>query len=114
MATDLRFSNDEFDAVVELRVIHHISEWERCLDEMYRIIKPGGIFSSRELSIETFETFFGRISRRFVEHPYDDMLRKDEFLTHLKKKGFKILDCRPHSVLGFLTDFLLVAQKEIS
>ena len=110
-ATDLRFANAEFDAVVELSVIHHIPEWEQCIDEMYRIIKPGGMFIIKELSIETFETFFGKISRRFVEHPYDDMLRKDEFLAYLEKKGFEILDCRPHSMLGFLTDFFLVARK---
>ena len=111
-ATALRFADDEFDAVVELSVIHHIPEWEKCLDEMYRIIKPGGMFIIKELSIETFETFFGSISRRFVDHPYDDMLRKDEFLNYLQTKGFKILDCRPHSMLGFLSDFLLVAQKD--
>jgi len=111
-ATKLRFADSEFDAVVELSVIHHIPEWEKCIDEMHRILKPGGMFILKELSIETFETFFGKISRRFVEHPYDDMLRKDEFLAYLEQKGFRILDCRPHSMMGFLTDFLLVARKE--
>lgn len=110
-ATKLRFADNEFDAVVGLSVIHHIPNWEACLDEMYRIIKPGGMFIVKELSIETFETFFGRISRRFVEHPYEDMLKKDEFLAYLEQQGFKILDCRPHSMLGLLTDFFLVARK---
>jgi len=30
----------------------------------------------KELSIETFETPFGRLARRFVAHPYDSMLGK--------------------------------------
>jgi len=111
-ATKLRFADNEFDAVIGLSVIHHIPTWEACLDEMYRIIKPGGLFIIKELSIETFETFFGKISRRFVKHPYDDMLKKAEFLAYIEKKGFKILDCRPHSMLYFLTDFFMVARKE--
>jgi hypothetical protein len=40
------------------------------------------------------------------------MLGKAEFLECLEKQGFKILDCRPHSMLYFLSDFFLVARKE--
>jgi len=111
-ATQLRFSNNEFDAVVGLSVIHHIPNWQDCVDELQRVIKPGGLLIIKELSIETFETPFGRIARRLVEHPYDDMLKKDEFLVYIEKQGFKIVDCRPHSMMYFLGDFFLVARKE--
>jgi len=110
-ATKLRFSNDEFDAVVGLSVIHHIPNWKDCIDELHRIIKPNSLLILKELSIETFETPFGRIARRFVEHPYDSMLRKNEFLEYIEKRGFTIMDCRPHSMLYLLTDFFLVARK---
>lgn len=111
-ATKFRFANNEFDAVIGLSVIHHIPNWEDCLDELHRIIKPNGLLIIKELSIDTFETFFGKISRRFVEHPYDDMFRKDEFLKYIETKGFKIEVLAPHSMLGFLSDFFLVARKE--
>ncbi|MFN3491823.1 MAG: class I SAM-dependent methyltransferase [Anaerolineales bacterium] len=110
-ATKFRFSNNEFDAVIGLSVIHHIPNWEEALDELHRIIKPKGLLIIKELSIETFETFFGKISRKFVEHPYDDMFRKDEFINYLKQKGFKLEILMPHSMLGFLSDFYLVARK---
>lgn len=111
-ATKFRFANNEFDAVIGLSVIHHIPNWEEALDELHRIIKPNGLLIIKELSIETFETFFGKISREFVEHPYDDMFRKDEFIEYLKQKGFKLEVLMPHSMLGFLSDFYLVARKQ--
>lgn len=110
-AADMRFADGDFDAVMGLSVIHHIPNWEEALDEIQRVLKPGGLLIIKELSIDTFESSFGRIARRFVEHPYDDMFKKDEFLDYLQQEGFEILVCRPHSMLYLLTDFYLVARK---
>jgi ubiquinone/menaquinone biosynthesis C-methylase UbiE len=111
-AANLRFADGDFDAVIGLSVIHHIPNWGDCLDEMQRVIKPGGLLIIKELSIDTFSTPIGRIARRFVEHPYDDMFRKDEFIAYLEGKSFRILDCRPHSMIGLLSDFYLVAERK--
>lgn len=110
-ATALRFRDSEFDAVIGLSVIHHIPNWRDCIDEMRRIIKPDGLLIIKELSIETFQTPFGRLARRFVEHPYDSMLGKDDFIQYLEQKGFKVVVCRPHSMLYFLSDFFLIARR---
>lgn len=111
-ATDLRFADNNFDAVIGLSVIHHIPNWKDCVDELHRVVKPNGLLIIKELSIETFETPLGRIARRFVSHPYESMLKKSEFLEHIEQQSFKVLDCRPHSMLYFLSDFFLVARKE--
>lgn len=111
-ATKFRFVDNEFDAVVGLSVIHHIPDWEKALDELHRIIKPNGLLIIKELSIDTFSTFFGKISRKFVEHPYDDMFTEKEFIGYLKYIGFKVLVYQPHSMLGFLSDFFLVVRKD--
>lgn len=111
-ATKLRFQNNDFDAVIGLSVIHHIPNWKGCVTELHRLIKPNGLLILKELSIETFESPFGKLSRHLVEHPYDAMLRKSEFLEELARQGFKVLVCRPHSMMHFLTDFFLVARKE--
>ncbi|MBI2639147.1 class I SAM-dependent methyltransferase [Candidatus Peregrinibacteria bacterium] len=42
-ATDLPFGNDEFDVVVFLRVLHHINDFRRALEEALRCTKPGGL-----------------------------------------------------------------------
>lgn len=110
-AADMCFANGEFDAVIGLSVIHHIPNWEDALDEIQRVLKPGGLLIIKELSIDTFETPFGRIARRFVKHPYDEMFTKNEFFDYLKQKGFEIVTTRPHSMVGLLTDFYLMARK---
>lgn len=113
-AADLRFADNEFDAVVGLSVIHHIPNWKDCLDELHRVLKPGGLLIIKELSIETFESPFGRVAKRFVEHPYDDMLGKSEFLETLNRIGMSVITDQPHYMPLFLKDFLLVARKEKS
>jgi len=112
-ATHLRFPDNEFDAVIGLSVIHHIPNWRDCIDELHRVIRPNGLLIIKELSIETFESPFGRIARRWVSHPYDAMLRKNEFLEYVEQKGFQIFVCQPHSMGYVLSDFFLVAKKEI-
>lgn len=111
-AAALRFQNERFDAVIGLSVIHHIPNWRDCVDELHRVITPGGLLVIKELSIDTFETPFGRMARQFVEHPYKFMFRREEFLAYAQQRGFDILACEPHSMLYLLADFLLVARKE--
>jgi ubiquinone/menaquinone biosynthesis C-methylase UbiE len=39
---DLPFKNNSFDCVCSMGVLHHTPEIERALDEIYRVLKPGG------------------------------------------------------------------------
>lgn len=41
-ATELPFSNDFFDCVYSFGVLHHIREDEKVVDEILRVLKPGG------------------------------------------------------------------------
>jgi len=40
----LPFNDSEFDAVYSYGVIHHIPDIEKVLDEIRRVLRPGGIF----------------------------------------------------------------------
>ena len=54
-ATNLSFAQDEsFDAVFDFGIIHHIPNWQDCLSEVERVLKPGGLFLLEDLSIESF------------------------------------------------------------
>ena len=40
----LPFENNKFDVALLIRVIHHIQKPEEVLNEVYRVLKPGGYF----------------------------------------------------------------------
>lgn len=42
---DLPYENETFDRVVVVHVLEHLPDLPGCLDEVKRILKPGGIFS---------------------------------------------------------------------
>jgi ubiquinone/menaquinone biosynthesis C-methylase UbiE len=43
-ATALPFADNTFDAVISVHVLHLIPEWKKVLDEIFRVLKPGGIY----------------------------------------------------------------------
>ncbi|MCQ9207569.1 MAG: class I SAM-dependent methyltransferase, partial [Omnitrophica bacterium] len=42
-ALKLPFDDNAFDIVFSVGVFHHTPDWKKCLYEMYRVMKPGGI-----------------------------------------------------------------------
>ncbi|MDR1375309.1 MAG: class I SAM-dependent methyltransferase [Holosporaceae bacterium] len=42
--TDCPLANDSYDAVIALNVLEHIKDHERAVEEIHRILKPGGVF----------------------------------------------------------------------
>ena len=110
-ATRLKYKNNEFDAVIDLNVMHHIPNWRDSLNEMKRVIRPAGEFIVKDLSIETFETLVGRISRKIVHHPYDDMFRELEFVDYLKEIGFRVSYYESFRPWDQTSYFLLIAEN---
>ncbi len=108
-ATKLRFKDNEFDAVVDLGVIHHIPNWKDSIKEIKRVLKPNGELILKDASTETFSTLFGRILKKIMEHPYDKMYSKNEFIDYLKKMKFEIYGEQSHHPFGLLNNFTLVA-----
>jgi len=48
-ATDLPFAEGSFDVVVSHLMLHHVIEWRRALDEVSRVLRPGGRFVGYDL-----------------------------------------------------------------
>ena len=64
--TDLPFEDDSFDAAHCHAVLMHVLDTQAVLAEVKRILKPGGIISSREMQVGVLQTPLIRDGRSLV------------------------------------------------
>lgn len=90
-AANLRFARDNtYDAIFDFGIIHHVPNWQDCLKELHRVLKPDGYLHIEDASREAFtRTRFGRFLKRILDHPYDQMYTKAAFDIELAKLGFE-------------------------
>jgi ubiquinone/menaquinone biosynthesis C-methylase UbiE len=50
-ATALWFSDASFDTVVAQNTLHHISRWESALEEVARVLRPGGLLVWQDFAV---------------------------------------------------------------
>ena len=76
-----------YDAVFNFGAIHHVVDWRSSLDEIHRVLKPGGRFFCEEI-LRRFITH--PIIGRLMAHPQEDRFDASEFIDALKAAGFHI------------------------
>jgi SAM-dependent methyltransferase len=91
----LPFDNREFDVVFARAVLHHTSDLDRACSEIYRVLRPGGLFVavrehviSRESDLESF------LRQHPLHHLYggEHAFLLDRYLGSLKAAGFSTID----------------------
>src|SRR3990172_3050587 len=110
-ATKLEFQNDSFDAVFDFGMIHHVPNWRDCVNEVCRVLRPGGVFMAEELSAESFRNLPGRLGKALLDHPYEEMFSREQFMEQLMVSGFTILKAVDANPLGLFKHFALEARK---
>jgi tellurite methyltransferase len=68
----MSFANEDFDAVISSAVLHFArdeSHWRAMVDEMWRVLKPGGIFFARLASTIGIEDQIQQIEERRYHLP---------------------------------------------
>ncbi|MCB0120236.1 MAG: class I SAM-dependent methyltransferase [Anaerolineales bacterium] len=90
-AEDLsRFSDASKDVVVIFGVLHHIRNWRKAIDEINRVLKPGGSFfleEPRGVDIKIFDAFFrwGHPDTDFGLNALDAHLTQLGLVIHTKQ-----------------------------
>ncbi len=87
--TKIAAEDDQYDAVFDFGIIHHVPDWRRAVSEIYRVLKPNGTFYCEEV----FEKFIVHpVWRCLLKHPQQDRFDFNGFMGHLKDTGFSVVD----------------------
>jgi len=87
-AQDLPCPDKYFDSVVNFGIIHHVLDWKRCIRELARVTKPGGLFCFEEI----FPALYANaILGPMLRHPEQQRFHEKEFLRELRLNNFLLL-----------------------
>jgi ubiquinone/menaquinone biosynthesis C-methylase UbiE/uncharacterized membrane protein len=104
-ALELPFKNGEFDVVLCTDALHHIKQIERALDEMCRVVKPGGTLVIHEFDLKGWKGFFFYwFERLFVDDSV--FITPAELQALLEKRGCVASYTRLSAMC-----FMIVAKK---
>lgn len=88
-ATELPFEDDSFDAVFDFGIIHHIPSWRVALDEVHRVLRPGGRFYAEEV-LDAF--ILNPVWRRLLAHPLEDRFDRAGFVEAADRAGLRLVE----------------------
>jgi ubiquinone/menaquinone biosynthesis C-methylase UbiE len=80
-------ANGSYDAVFDFGVLHHVRRWREALDEIRRVLKPGGRFYCEEILKQAITH---PVMRRLLDHPQQDRFDRAGFATALVQSGFAV------------------------
>ena len=121
----LPFEDDSFDAVSAARVFYLIKDWQGILDEIRRVLKPGGVFlhdwgngDPDEDWVRIREALRQQLSSNGIASTFHPGVRSEVTLNeYLSQIGFSEIayvsagEGVPHTLRGFID---LIAQKTCS
>ncbi len=85
--TKIPLPSQKFDAVFIFTVLHHEIRWRDALREVYRVLKPGGLFFVNEINNRSLN-WFERYAK--VYHPKAARFTWNMFRKELRQTGFSI------------------------
>lgn len=110
-ATNLRQALDaadaSYDAVFDFAILHHVEDWRAAVDEVVRVLRPGGRFFFDEVPADALAT---RGYRWLLDHPTEDRFTAAEFVRELERQGLVVgrrwrTRIRGHYLIGVADKF---------
>lgn len=105
-ASKLRFEDESMDTVCISNTLHHLPNYNEILKEMYRVLKPGGLFIINEMFSDN--QFEKQLSHVYIHHLCGEIdtivgnyhantFKKQEIIDIAKQVGIKIEDILEYS-----------------
>jgi SAM-dependent methyltransferase len=98
---------EAYDAVFDFGIIHHVPDWRAVLMEVYRVLKPGGLFYAEE-PLEGVLNL--PLMHRLFAHPVEDQFDLSEFRSALRACGDSIVVDLPDYCRSIASGRLLKAN----
>lgn len=90
-ATSIPAADASYDAVLSLQVLHHVEDWRGAVQEVARVLRPGGSFLMAESLIGFLEH---PVLGRWMDHPSSDRFDRTELENELQRCGLEIVGHR--------------------
>lgn len=94
-ATDMPFSDNSIDRIISIEAAFHFETRETFLQEVKRVLKPGGILSMADLIICTPHTWWDRILvksiRKTLYVPAQNVYNFEEYAKIMQECGLEVL-----------------------
>lgn len=91
-ATDLTYENNQFDVVVIANALHIMPSPDAALNEISRVLKPGGILFAPTFVYEKgYSKALLWIMEKLGFKTYHKW-QKDEFTEYVSRRGFQVID----------------------
>jgi ubiquinone/menaquinone biosynthesis C-methylase UbiE len=87
--TAIPATDGAFDAVFDFGIIHHVPNWEKAIQEIRRVLRPGGLFLFEEVSKQALDRW---VYRTFFEYPTENRFTAAAFRSSLERNGFAVGD----------------------
>jgi ubiquinone/menaquinone biosynthesis C-methylase UbiE len=104
-AQQLPFDDASMDAVFNFGIIHHLEDWQKGINEIARVLRPGGAFYFEEIYPALYA---GPILRHILDHPRENRFDGPEYRAALEAAGLHLLNGYRESRYAILA----VAVKE--
>ncbi|BAY15990.1 putative methyltransferase [Anabaenopsis circularis NIES-21] len=92
-ASQLPFSDNSFDVVLTVHILHTVADWRAFLDEIERVLKPGGFYLNCQWitppARREFESYFRSILSKYEESkPISQPIHAIDVQEYLHQKGY--------------------------
>jgi 2-polyprenyl-3-methyl-5-hydroxy-6-metoxy-1,4-benzoquinol methylase len=79
----------QYDAVLDFGVLHHVEDWERGVDEVARVLRPGGRLVAEEMLARFVDH---PVSQALFDHPSTSRFDLARLVDKLRSAGLRIVD----------------------